>query len=272
MIPEPRALPVPLKGASQVAERPALRLIWRRPLPLLEDPVTRFMVRALTAGSKRRVVEIRGLEHVAPESDPFIFVCNHNQRLEAVMLPALLIYHRDGKLIHFMADWQTMLVPLAGTLLRRGQVITVTRKSARWRVLNRLKPLFKHPEPAFERAFLKLRSGSSVGIFPESTMNRDPRRLLRGQSGAARLALRSGVPIVPAGVSFPGHDPELPIGDLSPMAIEIGPPVQPPATVLEGKPNKTEIQDFHARTMREIARLSGKQWNPRAKRRRKPCP
>ncbi len=63
---------------------------FRRPLPEQPNGLTRFLCRLLAAFGSRRVVALRGAEHVAPERDPFVLVANHSQRLEAVLLPALL--------------------------------------------------------------------------------------------------------------------------------------------------------------------------------------
>ena len=67
-------------------------------------------------------------------------------------MPALLILHRGGQLIHFLADWNYRLIPGVGLIYRRAQTITVTRKSARPKFLNVLKPLYLHPLSAFERS------------------------------------------------------------------------------------------------------------------------
>jgi 1-acyl-sn-glycerol-3-phosphate acyltransferase len=52
---------------------------------------------------------------------------------------------------------------------------------------------------AAERA---LAVGEVVGIFPEGRIG-DGARLQRGHSGVARLALRTGIPVVPVGVWGP---------------------------------------------------------------------
>ncbi|MEM7581952.1 MAG: lysophospholipid acyltransferase family protein [Acidobacteriota bacterium] len=242
-------------------------------MPYLHDaPSTRFATRLAATMGRHLVREARGLEHIAPAADPFVLAANHSQRMEAVLLPSALIFSRRGKLVHFMADWPTLLVPIAGFMLRAGQVITVTSKRARFKPLNLLKPLFDNPVPAFDRALAMLKAGSSVGIFAEGTMNRHPTRLLRGQTGAAKLALRAGVPIVPVGIRFPDQQPDKQIKDTEPMTIEFGPPIAPLNERGEDKPSKDDIRSLHQTLMSEIARLSGKRWNTKAQRRRNHVP
>jgi 1-acyl-sn-glycerol-3-phosphate acyltransferase len=45
-----------------------------------------------------------------------------------------------------------------------------------------------------------LRSGKALGIFPEGTRSPDG-RLYKFRTGVARLALRSGAPVVPVGIA-----------------------------------------------------------------------
>jgi 1-acyl-sn-glycerol-3-phosphate acyltransferase len=237
--------------------------ILRQPLPEQPKALTRLLCRLLTAFGRRQLLSLRGLEHVAPERDPFVLAVNHNQRFEAVLLPALLAFERRGRLVHFLADWPMFLVPLVGLLYRRGGVIAVAGKSARPAFLNVFRPLFVDAAPAHEQGVAALRRGRSIGVFAEGTINRDPRRLLRGRPGAARMAIEAGVPVVPAGISFPEHRGEGPIRDGEPMAVEIGPPLQPPPDA--------PAADFHRQIFEQVAALCGKSFSPDAPR-RKTCP
>lgn len=270
---QPSTLGHPALLAREPASADGLRLgeIWRRPLPHLEDePVTRLLCRLVNSLGARYVLGVRGLEHVAPERDPFIFVLNHNQRFEAVLIPTLLVYHRSGKLIHFMADWHFMLMPFIAMLYRHSRVIVIAHKDARWKPLNVFRRLFIEATPPFERALERLRAGAAVGIFPESTINRDPQKLMRGSTGAARLALEAGVPIVAAGIRFPDHDPKQPIRDGERMSLEICPPIVPPRP-RGAEPTLAEVRELHQTIMETIAKASGKEWSPQARRRRAKC-
>ena len=62
---------------------------------------------------------------------------------------------------------------------------------------------------AFDGAIPVLKEGDIVAIYPEGTRSPDG-RLYRGRTGAARLAIAAGVPIVPVGIL--GTDKVQPIG------------------------------------------------------------
>ena len=53
---------------------------------------------------------------------------------------------------------------------------------------------------AVRDALHQLHSGAIVGIAPEGTRSREFKGLLEGKQGAALLAARAGVPIVPVGI------------------------------------------------------------------------
>jgi 1-acyl-sn-glycerol-3-phosphate acyltransferase len=235
---------------------PSARAILSWPLPEL-GLFDRTLVRGSALVSRRSIHSIQGLEHIAPDRDPFILAVNHGTRLEALLVPPLLFLLRRGRRIHFMADWNFRLVPGINLLYRRAGVITVVRKPARPGFLNVLKPFFSDAISPAEQARQHLCAGRSIGLFPEGTVNRDPLRLKRGRPGAAQLSLETGVPVVPVGLRYPAVPPGAAIPEGSLMAIEIGTPLIPAAA---GKPAYPDIWAWHGRIMRAIARLSGKSW------------
>jgi len=245
----------------------ALRMVWRQPLEYMKgEPVTRFLLKSLVYSCRRYVLEIRGLQHVGPECDPFILASNHNQKLEAVLMPGLLIYLRRGKRVHFLSDWNFRMIPGLASIIRRSGTIVLMNKSARPRFLNVLKPLFDPGVPGWVRAQQKLEAKASVGIYLEGTINRDPHQLLRGYSGASRLSLITKVPVVPMGITFPTAPADAPIPEWTPMAIEIGEPMNPPA-IAGAEPSPDEVKHWHQQIMLAVSRLSHKSWRPDAKRR-----
>jgi 1-acyl-sn-glycerol-3-phosphate acyltransferase len=240
--------------------------IWREPLQhMAQKPWTRLQLRLLVLYFRRYVLEFRGLEHILPDCDPFILAPNHNQKLEAVLLPTLLIYLRHGKLIHFLSDWNFRMIPVLASMLRRSGTIVLMNKSARPRFLNVLKPLFDPGVPGWVRAQQKLEEKASVGIYVEGTINRNPTQLLRGYSGASRLSLTTRVPVVPVGITFPTVASNAAIPEWTPMVIHIGSPMHPPS-IAGAEPSSDEIKQWHQQIMLAISRLSGKQWRPDVKR------
>jgi 1-acyl-sn-glycerol-3-phosphate acyltransferase len=251
-----RVGPVTVSGRPR-AEPPSVSAILSWPLPEL-GVLDRALVRGAALVARHRVKSIRGLEHIAPERDPFILALNHGTRQEALLVPPLLILLRGGRGIHFLADWNFRMIPGVDLLYRRAGAITVPRKPARPRILNALRPLFTDALPPFEQARGHLAAGRPVGIFPEGTVNRDAALLLRGRHGAARLSLETGAPVVPAGIRFPTVPRGTSVPEGSPMEIEIGPPLRPsPVKRALAQPS---VAEWHAQMMTEIGRLSGKSW------------
>ncbi len=133
---------------------------------------------------------------------PVLFALNHSNSAEAMLVPAALMWLRDGAPVSFLADWMYLRYPGIGWLLRQGEVIPVYRKPARFRLweAHRLERL---REPVLDACLKRLEAGSSLGIFPEGTRNPAPDRLLRGRGGLGELALRTDAPVVPVGIHYP---------------------------------------------------------------------
>lgn len=236
----------PAAGSLDGLARPLNDLAW----------IDRLLLRSIALLVRRDVVSISGMEHILPARDPFIFVANHVTRRESVHVPAMLALHRYGSLVHWFGDWNFRLIPGVDFLYRRAEIITVSRKPARPRVLTLLRPLFADPMGPLRRAYWHLREGRSVGLFPEGTVNRNPEALLAGHRGAAWLSLQTGASVVPAGILVDedrrGHKQ---------LSIAAAPPLTPPST---NRITRATLREWHATIMQEISRLSGKPWDPAA--------
>jgi 1-acyl-sn-glycerol-3-phosphate acyltransferase len=220
------------------------------------------------------VAEVDAWDRVHPRNDPFLLVVNHSSRREVVLLTAILLLARAGRPVRFLADWNFRLVPGVGHLYARSGAITLTGKAAKPRILNRLKPWFEPSVPGHLAALQHLQRGGSVGIFPEGTVNRDGSRLLPGRRGAARLSLRAGVPVVPAGIRFECQDLRTGRVDTSsPLTIRFGEPMIPPSSP-SPTPSGSALNDWHAQLMSAVAGLCGKDWpgRPSSRRSRAPDP
>lgn len=254
-------------GEALVAKIPDHAVVagrsWRNGLPtdgILSTPLThmrlsdRLIVRGLGLIARPFIGDVGGLDHVRSRQ-PFILALNHSSRREVVLISVLLLIARCGQPVHFLADWNFRLIPVVGFLYRRAQVITLTGKSARPKFLNAFKPFFSDGRDPLTVAREKLREGGAIGVFPEGTINRDVSRLLRGRSGAARLSLETGVPVVPAGVRFTGT------GLFRRMTVEFGVPI----TVGKFSPSVlrapvADVRRHHSEIMRAIGLLAGKRW------------
>jgi 1-acyl-sn-glycerol-3-phosphate acyltransferase len=158
--------------------------------------------------------------------------------------------------VHFLADWNFLLLPGVATLFRIGEVIPVNRKPARPKFLNRFRSRLCPAQPAHVLARHRLLAGDSVGIFPEGTATGSPTRLCRGHRGAARLALETGVPIVPVGIRHRVPAGTRKVGEFAPFSLHFGDPIQPGSREL----SPASEGQLHRSLMQELARLSAKHW------------
>ena len=136
---------------------------------------------------------VEGLENV-PRSGGFLVVANHCSNLDPPFV-GWAVGHRTGRIVHFMAKEEMRRWPVVGFLARNAGVFFV-RRGRRGSGCPAARPRL-------------LESGRLVGIFPEGTRSRDG-VLGEARAGAALLAMRTGVPVLPVGIAgthriFPGR-------------------------------------------------------------------
>lgn len=236
--------------------------LWRWPLPHHRNsPVNRFLNRAVIALIRSRIESVSGLEHILERHGAFIVAANHESRRDAVILPAVLLMARGGLPVHFLADWNFKLIPGVAALYARSGAITVSGKPARPAILEPLRPLLGGDRSPYDAARAALEDGRPVGIFPEGTTNRDTSRLLRGRYGCARLSLECRAPVVPVGITYPGHERSPRKPPDARARLVIASPMSPPACPRGERAGTPIVRRWHADIMHAIADLCRKPWH-----------
>lgn len=112
---------------------------------------------------------------------------------------------------------------------------------------------------SLEVALEVLRRGEAFGLYPEGTRSRDG-RLYRGRTGVAQLALVSGAPIVPVGLT--GTQDIQPVGArlprLAPVTVRFGEPIRV-AGAYDGVPPGRARREITDRVMTRIQELTGQE-------------
>ncbi len=183
-------------NAAPESPLPGVREIFRRPLPHQAGrPLTRFFIKSFLSLFRSRYLALEGFEHIGVDCDPFILAANHSQRPEAVLVPAAVFFHRKGKPVHFMADWNLKLIPGIALVYSCGQIITVDRKPAKPAFLNVFRPMLTDKVSAPKRAQERLEAGPHGHPIPRSSL-RPPHPRQRSDVASYRT---SDEPAFPAG-------------------------------------------------------------------------
>lgn len=123
-----------------------------------------------------------------PQSGPFILAPNHYSEIDPIAMGAA-VWHL-GRLPRFMAKASLFKVPVFGWLLRATGQIPVEREGSSRAASAKGSPM--------GAAGALIEREACVIVYPEGTLTRDPDLWpMRGKSGAVRLALESGIPLIP---------------------------------------------------------------------------
>ena len=188
------------------AEPPALisspkpSLTYRLISYLLVFPIYRLLFRGRTGGN-----------HNVPMEGALVVVANHGSHLDPPLLG-----HALGRPVAFMAKAELFKVPLLGPIIRACGAYPVARGAS--------------DREAIRTATDRLLEGWATGVFIDGTRQSDG-RVNRPQPGAALLAARAGVPLLPVAIVNshralgPGHGLRT-----VPIHIRIGTPIPAPAS------------------------------------------
>jgi 1-acyl-sn-glycerol-3-phosphate acyltransferase len=191
-------------------------------------------------------IEIEGLGHV-PDTGPAIVAPNHVSVLDSFFVPVVLPRRITyvGK-AEYLDSWKTRhLFPALG-------MIAIDRSGG------------DAARAALDAAAGLLEAGELFGIYPEGTRSRDG-RLHKGHTGVARLALRTGVPILPVGLQ--GTVDVMPPGRRWPepwrtVRVRIGRPIDVSRHHRPGRPvqDRLVLRQITDELMYEIRELSGQEY------------
>jgi len=129
-------------------------------------------------------IEIEGGENL-PEEGPYVVAPNHYSEFDPLIV-AIAVW-RMGRLPRFMVKESLFRVPVLGWALRATNMIPVARASSS-----------ASAKQTLNAAEELVENGRGVIVYPEGSLTRDPDLWpMRGKTGAVRLALDGGIPLVP---------------------------------------------------------------------------
>jgi len=139
----------------------------------------RLIVSAIFAVFYR--VEVVNADNV-PENGPVLICANHNG-----IMDMFFIGYKIKRYVHYMAKEELFKIPLLGSIIKCLGAFPVKRGTG--------------DVSAIKTVFKLLNEGKVVGIFPEGTRTLGKQKKdIKIKPGAAMIALRSGVNIVPVAV------------------------------------------------------------------------
>nr|WP_100344414.1 lysophospholipid acyltransferase family protein [Compostimonas suwonensis] len=161
-----------------------------------------------------------------PAQGAFVLAPNHYSEIDPVIVGAAV--WKLGRLPRFMAKASLFRIPVVGAALRASGQIPVERAGS-----SRGNEPVKVAEQLVER-------GGMVIVYPEGSLTRDPELWpMRGKTGAVRVALERGIPVIPAAHWGTQHvmarySKKISLFPRKTIDIAIGDPVD--LSAFEGKP------------------------------------
>jgi 1-acyl-sn-glycerol-3-phosphate acyltransferase len=163
---------------------------------------------------------------------PKLFAANHPSATDP-----FLIHLVSREQMHVMITRKAFRTPVFGTFLHKvGEI-----------------PVAGLGEQALEEARQALKEGDSVGIFPEGLISPADGGFMPPRSGAARLALSTGVPVVPVGIALQRDRCTKIISHIDGEDMEARWCLRGPYTVTVGEPVRFEGDPENRKRLREVS-------------------
>ncbi|MEU3455761.1 lysophospholipid acyltransferase family protein [Micromonospora sp. NPDC006766] len=157
----------------------------------------------------------RGMEHLRHEGG-IIIVPNHVSHADPLVSAHFI--HDAGRWPRFLGKASLFRVPVIGGILHRCQQIPVERGTV-------------EAARSLDKLVAAVRAGGAVVIYPEGTITREPDLWpMKGKTGAARLALATGAPVIPVAMwgperMFNPRTSRLGLRPRTPVTVVAGPPI-----------------------------------------------
>jgi len=152
-----------------------------------------------------------------PPSDGIVVVTNHISWFDPIPLAHVL--WNNGRAPRFLAKEAIFRVPFVGMIVSKARQIPVYRE-------------YDVAADSVRAAIDAVRDGEAVVVYPEGTITRDPDLWpMTGRTGAARIALAAGVPVIPIAQWGPQdvmgpYVKEFKLIPPKQMHMRVGPPVE----------------------------------------------
>ncbi|HTQ37423.1 MAG TPA: lysophospholipid acyltransferase family protein [Pirellulales bacterium] len=228
-------------------------VIWWRRSPLTFGQTVMWSINYLIA----RLLWGTRVEGSLPKQEGVgaVIVSNHRSGVDPSFIQTSV-----RRVVYWMVAREYCETPGLGCLLRAFQVIPVGRGGV--------------DTAATKQAIRRAQEGGLIGMFPEGRINETTDKLLLpGRPGAALVALKARVPIIPVFISGSPYD-GTPLGPLKMRAhvrVKIGQPID--LSEYYGREKEEGVmQEITLRLLREMAhlgghpefepQLAGRRWKP----------
>ncbi|WP_394552413.1 lysophospholipid acyltransferase family protein [Agromyces sp. MMS24-JH15] len=180
-----------------------------------------------------------------PQEGAFVLAPNHYSEIDPLVM-AVAVW-KLGRLPRFLAKASLFKVPVVGWLLRMSGQIPVERVGSQ-------------SHTALRAAEALVDEGRLVIVYPEGSLTREPNLWpMRGKTGAVRIALERGIPLIPAAhwgtqAIMPRYGKKITLLRRKPIDVILGEPLD--LSRYRGKPlDQTTLLAATAELMDAIAAL-----------------